>query len=574
MKGWISIALIIALLLDVSLFIGVGFGSSALGIAQVPPTGTQYSQGTACAYEGLSCFTTVFTNVVAGSPLITSPQQGQQSTDLVFGVQAVLGSGSCDPGNERATSWNGGAVDGGTQAYYIIHFPFSVAGTINGAGYTGSTWYVSENGSVVNQVILSYCLVNYNSLGQVGQVQYASGGTYYPATMILTGTGSGGILPNLKVSITFVSEGQYCDAGTTLQVTGACKAAYNQAGGAANNVQAGDGPGSDWNAGATSSAVYQSAGLSFTFIGQPYQNGGTLSVSVNTGYDDGGYLLEILCPSPRSCGGSPDTSFSPNPQHVADNVIGKVYSWSIPSNAAQNNSVGPTWNTWTVALFTSYVTGQLSLTTIINPLYSPSQPGYSYTTSSGLVYPGVGDTVSLTIFANNSAAGTPATTATVAIYYQTAGANAEAAPTCGNGWVSGEPCPQGFTVSISNKVGTLSFVVQPPIGDTLIGLTVISGAANGQASTPLYAQIAIEPAGCQSGTACDPNHSGISLWQLVGPIFLSIAFILTGLIVAMWVPLAWVKYTAVIVPVAGVIIFYVFGVYTSWFAPGGLFNVT
>jgi hypothetical protein len=560
-KNLVAIVLVVVLVADIGLFVGIGFATGGLSIVASPPTGAQYTQQPFCTSEGITCYAVNFTNVAQGAPLITSPEQGQQSSDLSFGVYDYIASGSCTPGNERQDAWNGGATNYGTSSYYVIHFSQSVTGEVGGTEETGATWSFSVNSSVSQGVILAYCGW-IKTLGNPQQAVYSTPGLQFPETLWLVGP-----YPSLTVSVDFYSQGQYCDGNPVGgSLGGACQAAVNNIANL-NNQMTDNGA---WSGIASASAVYQSAGASFSFVGQPYENGGTLTVSVNTGYDDGGYQLELICPSPRPCGGAVDTEFTPNPVGVPDNHMGYQVSWHIPSNAAQNNSVGPSWNTWLVVLETKYVASQISLTTIINPLYSPAQPVIRWTTGSGDLYPAVGDTLNLEVWANSSQLSGPAVTLDLAVYYQVPGQAAYQAPGCGNGWVTS--CPYGTNVTLSSNFYQFSFTVNPPVGDTLIGVTAISGARNGQASPADYAQIAVKPSNCQPGTSCDPTYSQITLWEIVGPILLSIAIIVASLLVALYVPVTYARVLIVAAAVGAVAIFYVFDVYTVLFSAGGAFN--
>jgi hypothetical protein len=579
MKHLIVIGIAVALLINIGVFFGLGFGSSALSVSgnQVATLPVSYNPQPFCVYENPVCYVVNFTTAWAGLPLITSLEPcgpgntgACGSSTLSFGVNTYVANYPCTPTNDRSGSWNGGATNYGTSSYYVVSFSGYgtniPTGTVNGVLYSGGSWGVSVNSSVSQGVYLSYCLVNTNLLGQYQSQRFSSPGLLFPQILQLLG-----VYPDMRISVTFYSQGQYCDgSGFGTQIQGACLAAYQNAGGLANNVQAVDnGP---WSGDAVTTAVYKSAGASFSFVGQPYQNGGTITVSLTTGYDAGGYRLGIYCPAPRSCGGSLDPEFSPNPQTIPDNSFGYLVHWAIPSGAAQNNSVGPSWNSWLVVLSTQFAAGQISSTTIINPLYSPATPGVTWTNSGGGVLPSVGNTVHLTIYANGSALSGPATTVVLAVYYQPPGSPAQAEPGCGSGWVIGIPCPVGLSLPVSSAMATFTFVMNPPLGSVAVGITVYSGAANGQASPTNYFQIQISPiGGC--GPASNPCKPGLSLWEQIGPYLLASMLVLGAVLAALLAPIPILYRFIIPVSVVAVLaVLLAIGSLQTLFLPHSLFN--
>ena len=214
-------------------------------------------------------------------------------------------------------------------------------------------------------------------------------------------------------------------------------------------------------------------------------NGNFLDVNVQTGYDGpNGYVLQVQCPQARPCGGQADSAF---PSISVPNFdLGSSFQWQIPANYAVNNS-NPLWSQIVVVLIANYgVAAQtFSYPVTVNPRYNPAQPVISERTSSGNLYPLIGDTVTVTVWANATSTSKPISNITLQVFYLTAGAVSTSAPACGSYWVTNN-CPYGqgigITISGSNAVGTYSFQVQPPLGVTAIVISATGLTSTGQRS--------------------------------------------------------------------------------------------
>ena len=92
-----------------------------------------------------------------------------------------------------------------------------------------------------------------------------------------------------------------------------------------------------------------------------------------------------------------------------------------------------------------------------------------------------------------------------------------------------------------------------------------------QESNVSKVQIQIVSSSCTYGDPACPSNQGTSLGSWLGPILLSAALVLAGLLAAMWVNVPWVRVLSVVGPVAFVAVAYLFGLYVAWFNPGGFF---
>lgn len=565
MKHVVATALVIALVVDIVLFAGVGVGVGALAVSQIgQPVGANYHPGYYNVSSGTLAFGVTFINVASGSPLITSEEAGQSSTDLVWAATLNSGSNCGNGGDPTFVPATQGASNDKSIDYgrYVVNFgEKDVSGTINGVSFTttNGSWTVPESPDVQG-----WCVYT-----GIHNAVWTPTGYFWNETLILLGSYS-----TMKVAVSLEVGGQYCSGTSGGTAHGACLYLQGHAnhcpgcGYVSNNGA--------WNGVATASANYQSAGASFSFVGQPFVNGGTLGVSINTGYDDGYYNLSILCPQPRSCGGSADPEFSPNPVHVPDFQTGFLVNWRIPTGAAQANS-NPLWNEWVVQLTTGFVSQQVSLTTIINPTLAPGVPSVTFSDSSGQLYPGVGDTVTLSIAATGTNASGPILSFVLAVYYLAQGSAGSSAPACGSGWVTGN-CPNGQTIVAASSglsaSATYTFKVNPPAGYTAgIGYSIFSQATSGFSSAVAYGSINIRPAGCVPGQPCDPNNSGIGLWQWLGPITLLLIPILVLLLAVVLIPEKRIQIVclgAIVVLVVVAAIFW--GDFQSAFTQGGIFG--
>jgi hypothetical protein len=560
MKNLVLIVVAAVFLGSMVSFFGVGFGLGALNATglctSAAPNTNCLTYSTGGISDGTIQDQVISTSINAGSPFVSSLEAGTSGSTLQF--EAEMSSyGSCAAGNLRADAWQGGY-----QAFYEITFSQTVTANINGstiapvsgAGLvTGTTFFVSYNytgGSSLNNL--------------VGCAQ--SGGEIHgPVYAFETGITLIGQYPVISFSVAFITSGLYCD-GAIGSSTSQCFALGNGPGEGSPPVSNGA-----WWIGGTMSGIVLSADASFQIVDSQNQyNGGTLSVIAFTGY--GSYSIVVDSPAARGGGTAP---WSSNPQSVPNYCLsssGCPISWKIPANAAIADGGNPALDTFDVILYSTFDIGQDSKTTVINPTYSPTTPVITYSTTGGGLYPGVGNNVTLTIYSNSTSTSGPPVSMSLIAYYLPPGAGVEQSPGCGAAYIT--PC-NGAILDLAHSgagvVGTYSFSVEPPLGDTQIGLEAIS-STNNSPSLPGYFLLQIKPAGCQLGQTCDPLRTTYTTWGLIGPILLSIILVSGSILLAIFLPLGWIRYVPIVVAGTVVAILYVFGIYTEWFTLGGALN--
>lgn len=597
-KQLVLIVAVIIFVAALASFLGIGFGLSALSAAATPGGYTQctnandfclyqsllYSSG--YNYDGITgndggVFWQVESNVQQNAQPVTSMVQGDLSTSVSFSVSAGADPVQ-DPGGPTCPgqpAWNE------QPSYYVIQFfsagstsnpsaPVSVLGTVNGVQYNGAVW---DGGSVLGnlnaslvqtQQTLAACYITSS-----GSIFTSEINGLFPITVQLSGQ-----LPPIIMQVEFSSWGDYCDNSNPAGAhTGPCNALYNWATGQgySNPIVPNNG---GWTGTSWSAIEWQSAQASFQFIDQQKNyNGGTITAQFYTGYGGAsGYNFAIDVPQPRPNGGQPDSEFTNNPTTVPNFCLsGCTLTWSIPSGASQNLSGHPpTWDTWSGVLYTGLGVGQLTMFTIINPIYAPTTPVVTWTNTGPGIYPQVNDTVDLTVFSNASNNSGQIKTITLYIAYAPPNSNSQWLPTCGtNGWVTSCNGTQiALTYNGNNAVGTYSFPVNPPLGDTLIDITAIATSLSSP-SLPGYYQIQIAPSNCQAGQTCNPLRSTSTLWALIGPILMSIMIIDGLAILAFALPLTvTIRVLIIGAGVAVVFVLYYFGIYGDMFDLGGWLN--
>lgn len=574
MKQWVMAALIAALVADLAIFGAVGFGLGALAItapASTPGNGynmTPTSVGT--GYPVLT-FEIPFVNVNDGTQLLTSILPNGDSTDIVFGTVIKYDLNGC--GNFPGwPAWDNGEISGSIVQYYTISFSqdninFFIDGKSQTTGF-GNSYTFSDHFGVGyggNDPYLTYCI---------------NGGWKAPGpspvdnnTLYLVGIYTSPI----TVTVSLTTQGNFCMSpqGQPNPLDGACQAAENAGagGGNLNYAVADEGM---WSLTTTTTATYQSGYGSVKVLnpGDLAFNGGTISVSVSTGY--GGFQACLLIPQPRQGGGSCDPQFPT--QTIPNGQTAYLVTWSVPKNASQNSTIAG-WNTWEVQLTNEYFRVGYSPATIdIAPQYAPGLPVVAFATNGTFYYPEVGDGVTLSIYANATNKSAAVTGISLWVYYQATGDNPTSEPACGAQWVTTN-CPYATALAGSqlqlngkNAVGTYPFTVDPTAGMTEITVLAESFTSTQQGSPIVAFTIQITPHGCTIGVPTCITKHGVSLWEMIGPLLISIALVLAGVILFFVVPVTWMRVLVVAVPVAGVLILYVFGIYTAWFAPGGAFN--
>ena len=570
MKQILAFVIGVALLVDVSLFVGLGFGFGALSVTgsnnlQTCNSSDQYcwtmSPGWASPDKQQGIQINIESSVQQGANPITTMLSGDQSTSVSFGMYAQLSPYDACP---RSGAWQGGY-----EAWWVIVWPQSVSGSIDGTQFTGSTWSgqnLAQNDSIsagLADLVGCQAGTGYNDNGPTGNL--------YTQTVTLTG-----LYPVMTMNLYFGTYGQWCDkyAGS---VTNQC---YGLSQAITETYGAGTGNNGGWNAEASASFVWQSAQASFQFVDpQNNYNGGTLTAIFYTAYNGAnGYKFSIDTPSERPNGGQLDTNFANNPMTIPNFcTTGCEYKWAIPKTLDTNLSGHDVqWDLWSGVLSASTVAEQITQFTVINPLYAPTTPVVTYTSSGAGIYPAVGDTVTLTVYSNASQDSGMVQSIDVEVYYLSPGQGVSSAPSCGSApaWVT--PCPNGQILVVThdgkNAVGTYTFKVNPPIGDTAIAVAAVS-ASNISPSLFGYQLISIKASDCAPGATCDPLQSGVTTWEIIGPILLMGAFILGAVLLVLLVPIPpWVRFALPIAVVAILILLYALGWITGLFVPGGAFN--
>lgn len=573
----VPLALLVALLIFGVLFVGVGFGTGALdstqtitGTGQAQYTVVQANSGQSWG-DGLSWAVTMTNVAQSGNAPITAMLPGYQSTSVSFGLN-MYSTGDCGH-----TGWPTFAPGYG-DSYGFFAIQYLVSGStvplqmqLDGAqvatSNSGNYYAVSANntGNPVN--VWCWAPSSDNVAAGLGNAQLV----YFTHTLSLTGIYSGGTLV-----IQFILGYDHCTGTASNGPSGACGAARS-AGAQAPNGNTPSPNGGALQVVTQASATVMSAGASVQVLNQgSLYNGGTLQTAVTTGYDGpNGYTLEVLCPQPRACGGSPDPAYPA--QNVPNFIVGqRTFSWSIPSAYALKSST-PLINNVVVVLLANYgvVAQSLSTPVTISPLLNPAAPIITASSSDGKLYPGVGATLTFTVYANSTSLSGPISNISLEVFYMQNGQSASTPPACGSSWVTGCPYGQVLATKLSgvNGVATYSFQVQPPAGAVAIGAAAVAYAGPGSAniSAPFFLQI--RPAGCLPGTSCDPSTSALGLWSWLGPLLLSAMLVDVALLLALVVPLpTWGRIAVVVATGGGVVLLYVLGIYASAFSVGGLFG--
>lgn len=581
---WVTTGIGVALLVFVSLFVGIGFSAGALTVGgqaascsagQSCYSFNDYLEGQNQAFGAGLTVTVNITNVQeSGLPPVTAMLAGYQSTDVSFTTN-VFSNGDC--GNSAQPVWAPGT--GADYGFYTIQYttpngaiPFS--GTLDGQPVTtgdgtvlgpwNSNNVLDENGTG----FMAYCVTDPVS---GAQHHTSSAGISTPAfahTLTLTG-----LYPNGVITVSMNLEMTKCtgsflsaSAPTVCSRVAGLLGMFNY-----------DGPNGGLTYSASASTNVWSAGSSITVLNaQSVYNGGTIQVGVTTGYDGpNGYQLEVLCPAPRSCGGQPDSAF---PAQTIQNEIltPETVSIPVPKGFSVNSSVQG-WNTVTVALVANYgVAAQtLPFAVDISPLYKPSMPYIGHSISSGAIYPSIGDTVDITVYANASAQSTQVQTVELALFYTVPGQSATSAPGCGSYWITSCPYSSISTVVTNNGtngIATFSFVVQPPIGATAIAGDAVSESATQQGTNSSFFYLPLAPVNCAKGTACNPSQSGLSLWEAVGPaLFIGIIALVVAFILSFMGVDVWYRY-GIPIALAVVLSLLYYIIQAAMFVPGAIFG--
>ncbi|MDE1821572.1 MAG: hypothetical protein KGI98_12095 [Euryarchaeota archaeon] len=574
-KPYVLTGLLVALAVVLAAFFALGFGVGALSLTTVGPSGTS-AQYTSTAFnvgqswgDGMSWRANITNVAMSGNAPITAMLPGALSTQIQFALN-MYSTGDC--GNTGRPTWEPGSYANWghwTLQYLVSGSAVPFTGMLDGSSVStgsGTSWTIQLNGS--DHVTIKYC--NQNS---AGSDRFTPGlgnpsTTYDTHSFQLTGVYAPG---TFQVSL----QGQYTSCDGSTQFGGLSGTVCYDAYSSDSTVQALP-PNGGGIFTTTASTQVVSAGASLTVLNPTsIVNGGTIRAQVTTAYDGPtGYVLQVSCPAPRPCGGQADPAFQT--QNVPNNIVTpREFDFTVPRGYATNSSTAG-WNTVTIALVANYGVQVQSLPfpVSISPTYQPLQPTLSYSVASAHLYPSIGDTVTVTINAAQRSTSSPIGSIQLTIYYAQPGQGANGGtPGCANSayWVT--VCPfstlSGTQVTFSgnNASGIYQFTVQPPAGVTAVIVSAVAETTTqqGNASNPLY--IPIKPAGCTPGTSCDPGYGQISVWATWGPILLSTAFILVGLIITAWKPVP--GFLALVAAGGVVFLLYLLHIFAVLFTVGG-----
>ena len=568
MKHLIAIVLVVALVADLALFFGVGFGVGALSVVASGPSGAQgsasYTQSNYTSVAAMYFETSIISYSSAGVIPATGYSSSSQSTSFDVTVRVWDPSGD-DCGNAGHPVWAPGTGSNWGGLLVSYYEPFTIDVNSGSFASNGNSYTISMNGT---SSPIYYCLNQGN--GDIVSSNLLNGGSIaFSTSFTLVG-----LYSDARLTTSFIGTGTYCNGnGGSVPV---CNAAWAATG--LGGSQSGTGN-FYIDASASINTWSGQASITNTNPGAVIFNGGTASFSVTTGYNGPGscpYTVTMSYPSAR--GGGTDSAFSatcvPNFELSPYTV-----SWTIPAGTAVNSTTAG-WNNFDAVLSLTgnanyySVVGYAQASIAISPLYQPATPAVVGVSSGQFASPQAGNTETITVWANASAHSGPVGNIQLIIFYSNVGSAAGALPACGAQWVSGISCPGGITMATTANGnglrGTYSFTVNPPAGFTGgMWVDAQSENQNAQPSNTTYLWISITPADCKPGApGCPPGSGTLSLWQIIGPLLLSAALVLGGLLAALFVPGVWTRVLAIVLPVGLVVLLYLF-VYGSAFAPGG-----
>ncbi|MDE1822367.1 MAG: hypothetical protein KGI98_16130 [Euryarchaeota archaeon] len=583
MKNVLGVALLVAFVAVLVGFVSLGVGTGALsfttpGGVNFAPTWHNDTGGTGGAlvpsvYVGLGSL-----------PIISSNVPGDGSTTLSFGM-AVTSNGNC--GNAGDPAWSpgwGNPSSGGSAAYYVIQFiqggnPIPFSASVDGGVATNETMYaVATN----NQTQSNYqsdpylygCFYNPPIAGigggNVMTNNYGGTRSFYMHTVQLYGLVGAGTL-----RISLPASGPLCDAGSNAGGGTTCYATEYAANSVTSNGPFNEGPKGTWSTNSYVDVPVLDGSASLVLDGSgPWFNGGTVTVTVSTGYaGPGGYALTVYNPGPR--GGGVATGWGPsNPLNVSNNVNAGQFTFSIPAGASINCTT-PKCNQFSFGLENSATRSVAYFPVDISPKYAPGLPGLTYSDSQGLTYPVAGDTLTLTFYSNGTSNNTPASFL-VYVWYLQPGQSARDAAPCSGAWVtacSGTSLTVGATSSSGNSTSvsaSYSFTVSPTLHSAAIGVQVQAETQFQQSSGITYRTIDLS--NCTGGP-CNPNRSSLTLWSELGPVLLTLLVILGTALVAVWAPNLPLPYRVLMVALAVLVmgVLFAVGTLTDAFKAGGVF---
>ena len=548
MKQWIIPAVVAALVIDLGVFAGVGFGLGALTLAPGLNTTTsnQYSPGSDCIPANAMsnwggtwwalCVNASLPNIAnTGDTPTSSILPGGISTPIDFAgsVQLIHEGGSiASSPNSCPASADMAGVDGDVAEWIFLLFPVSGGSPIDFNAQINGQPYSTSSLPGIGAEGIAYPLSTNGPFACPYTYSNDLSGTANPA--IQQGTIElKGILPVSTLRVELAIQGHYCI------VSGGSPAGDCQAAGLSYTTGGAFIDGNVWTQSTVTSVLVQSGASSMELLtpgGLTWNGGPPIQVSVTTGYDGNAqYELQLMCPSDRSCGGEPMPGYAVYP--VPNFAQSKTYSWDVQPNTGQN-STDTNWNSFPIELLASYLGEAWEPVAIdVSPVYAPGMPSISFHSSGPFVYPRVGDTLTLTVSASPSSKSGAVSSILLWVYYMGPGDSLSNLPQCGSQWqTSGCPNGEPFTGSVSggSMTVTFAFTVAPPGGHSL-GIGIWARSVNSQAQESNYSklQVQIVSSNCTRGDPACPTNSGTNTWQWLGPALLSAAFGLVAVLVAL-----------------------------------------
>ena len=574
-KMWISIGIGIALLVDIALFAGIGFGAGILSVAAPSSSSStsqlaNYQTTNFFAYTSFEVSVAITSYTSAGQIPTTSFTSGGQSNTITATVN-IINPVHDNCGNSNNPTWDPGVgADYGTMVVQFTN-PFTaiIGGqpVSSGSGNQILIPFASLQGGANNE--LFSCMTGPGG-DQVTQ-NLQNSGTTVSESFTIVGQYQQGVL-----LIGFIGQGNYCNALASTGVTPVCQAADNYWDNSGYYTSTN---GFSINANAQINTYSGQATITNANPNAVYYNGGTATFLASTGYDGPGppaagspYVLTMSYPAAR--GGGNDPNFLPInvPNFCAPSC---TESWTIPAGTSQLSSTQG-WNTFIAVLTASiYVTGFAKASIAISPQLQPNAPLIQTSNTGKFIAPQPGDTETITVTAYPSASSGPVASLFLTVYYALVTSAAGALPPCGAVYVT-SGCASGQSITLTalsggGGTGTFQFVVNPPAGATDgFWITAQSQSTGAQPSNTTYQWVTITPLSCvQGGTGCPPGAS-TSYWSWVGPLLLSLGFLLAGIFIFVMIPETIIRIVAIAAPVLFIILGYLL-LFPSWFSPGGLF---
>jgi hypothetical protein len=568
MKQLLGVVLLVALVADIGLFVGVGYGVGALSVAGVQPLhqsclANGQTSGYGSVGPGGIAFCVYFVIPATYDGVYVSNWQGAgQSTAITYYLVNVDNVyGGCN--NQPYPAWEVGSQESSHGGYAVIQVIDSITGQpVSLANQSTSSF--STQGAVTKGASAFY--VSYNESTTMGTLCDSKlNQTLWGLTSF---TLNGEFDDWSVISVQFVTSGPWCDNNGGGSVTPTCEGQYDPTG---YENDGGTPSGNSWSANSYGQAYLRNGGAKADWNGQTLYNGEAFSVTVVTHYDSGqGFNVQFLYPAVR--GGALIAKVV-----APDDSPGFSAHFTVPKNAAINSS-DPTEN-WFQVTVSSVVTGYVfwNQPIDVSPLYAPQPAVVTFsdlTPGSASRSPQVGDDIQINI----KGAGIPAQQETItAVYiwswYMTPNTTSGSLPPTGSSaWIS-QNGRQGQSLQVDkadlyNVTAAFTFTIQQGWSIMSQVELVTNTAQTSVSSTSL--NIYVKPPGC-TGPTCNQQGTNAE-WLWLGPILFSVAVFLAAAVVAFYVPQPYVRYGAVFAAAGFVILAYAAGVYTAWFSAGGLFD--